>query len=106
LRQFRDLLAYPGIQEVWTIRRRHVSDEFREFVEREIIGKESHPLYAIDEGAHERKRDHQPKSIRCDHVDCCQPMGKLRMDRSAGCDKILTMMIKNATTAANAVRAQ
>jgi hypothetical protein len=50
--QFRDLFGYPGIQEVWTIRRHHVNDEFRGFVEREIIGKESHPLYAIDEGAH------------------------------------------------------
>ena len=50
--QYRDLFGYPGAQEVWTIRRHQFSDEFREFVERELIGKESHPLYAIDEGAH------------------------------------------------------
>ncbi len=51
-RQFRDLLGYPGIQEVWVIRRHHLSDEFREFVEREMIGKESKALYAVEEGAH------------------------------------------------------
>jgi hypothetical protein len=50
--QYRDLFAYPGIQEEWTIRRHCFSDEFREFVERELIGKASHPLYTIDEGAH------------------------------------------------------
>ena len=43
--QFRDLFGYSGIQEEWAIRRNHVSNEFRVFVEREIIGKESHPLF-------------------------------------------------------------
>ena len=52
VRQYRDLFGYPGIQEGWTIRRHHFSDEFRAFVERELIGKESHPLFTIDEGAH------------------------------------------------------
>jgi hypothetical protein len=50
--QYRDLFGYPGAQEAWTIRRHHFSEEFREFVEREIAGKESKPLYAIDVGAH------------------------------------------------------
>jgi len=50
--QFLDLFGYPGVQEVWTIRRRHFSEEFREFVEREIVGKESKPLFAVDEGVH------------------------------------------------------
>jgi len=52
LRQYRDLFAYLGIQEEWKIRRDYFSDEFREFVERDLVGKASHPLYAIDEGAH------------------------------------------------------
>ena len=51
-RQFRDLLGYPGVQEIWTIRRHHFSEEFRELVEREIANKESKPLYAVAEGAH------------------------------------------------------
>jgi hypothetical protein len=50
--QFRDLFGYPGVQEEWKIRRDYFSDEFREFVERELIGKASHPLYRIDDGAH------------------------------------------------------
>ena len=51
-RQFVDAFGYPGIQEVWAIRRRHFSEEFREFVGRELAGKESKPLYALDEGKH------------------------------------------------------
>ena len=50
--QYRDVFVYPGIQEEWKIRRDYFSDEFREFVEREFIGKASHPLYRIDDGAH------------------------------------------------------
>ena len=50
--QFLDLFGYPGVQEVWTIRRHHFSEEFREFVGRELAGKESKPLYAVAEGAH------------------------------------------------------
>ena len=50
--QWRDLFGYPGIQEVWAIRRHHFGEEFREFVEREIAGKESKPLYAVAEGSH------------------------------------------------------
>jgi hypothetical protein len=51
-RQYFDLFGYPGIQEVWKIRCHHFSAEFREFVGREIAGKESKPLYAFDEGTH------------------------------------------------------
>ena len=50
--QFLDLFGYPGVQEVWSIRRHHFSDEFLEFVERELAGKESKSLYAVAEGAH------------------------------------------------------
>ena len=50
--QWRDLFGYPGVQEVWTIRRHHFSEEFREFVGLELAGKESKPLYAVDEAAH------------------------------------------------------
>jgi hypothetical protein len=50
--QFRDAFGYPGVQEVWTLRRHHFSDEFREFVEREVAGKETKPLYSVTEGAH------------------------------------------------------
>ena len=50
--QFLDLFGYPGVQEVWTIRRHHFSDEFREYVGRELAGKQSKPLYAVSEGAH------------------------------------------------------
>jgi hypothetical protein len=50
--QFRDLHGYPGIQEVWAIRRHHFSEEFREFVDREIAGKESKRLYGVAEGSH------------------------------------------------------
>jgi hypothetical protein len=51
-RQFLDLFGYPGVQQVWAIRRHHFSEEFREFVERDIAGKESKPLYAFEEGSH------------------------------------------------------
>jgi hypothetical protein len=50
--QFRDLFGYPGVQEVWRIRRHHLSEEFCKFVEESIAGKESKPLYAVAEGAH------------------------------------------------------
>jgi hypothetical protein len=50
--QWRDLFGYPGIQEVWAIRRHHFGEEFREFVGRELVGQESKPLYAVAEGAH------------------------------------------------------
>ena len=50
--QFLDLFGYPGVQEVWKIRCHHFSNEFREFVGRELAGKESKPLYAVAEGAH------------------------------------------------------
>jgi hypothetical protein len=50
--QFRDAFGYLGVQEVWTLRCHHFSAEFREFVGREIAGKESKPLYAFDEGTH------------------------------------------------------
>ena len=50
--QFRDAFGYLGFQEVWTLRRHHFSDEFREFVEREVAGKETKPIYSVTEGAH------------------------------------------------------
>ena len=50
--QFRDAFGYLGVQEVWTIRSHHFSEEFREFVKREIAGTESKPIYAVAEGAH------------------------------------------------------
>jgi hypothetical protein len=50
--QWRDLFGYPGVQEVWTIRRHHFNEEFRAFVGRELAGKESKPLYAVAEGTH------------------------------------------------------
>jgi len=52
MRQYRDLFGYPGIQEVWALRRNQFSPEFCEFVEGEMIGRASTPLYAADEGVH------------------------------------------------------
>jgi len=50
--QFCDLFGYPGIQELWSIRKHQLSEEFQEFVELLISSAESKPLYALEEGAH------------------------------------------------------
>ena len=47
--QFCDLFGYPGIQEFWSIRRHQFNEEFREFVDQQIVGAESKPLFVSQE---------------------------------------------------------
>ena len=49
-RQFGDLFGYPGIQEIWAIRRHQFSDEFCELVDKLIASETSTALYPV---AHE-----------------------------------------------------
>lgn len=43
--QFRDLFGNVGTVEVWNIRKHQISDHIRDFVEKNIIGAASKPLY-------------------------------------------------------------
>ncbi len=47
--QFCDLFGYPGIQEIWSLRSHQFDVEFREFVDQQIVGAESKPLYVSHE---------------------------------------------------------
>jgi len=49
-RQFADLFAYPGIKEVWLIRKHQLSDEYCNWVEQHVAGASSKPLYVTQEG--------------------------------------------------------
>ncbi len=47
--QFCDLFGYPGIVEIWSVRNHQLSEDFREYVDQNIIGAESKPLYVFGE---------------------------------------------------------
>ena len=47
--QLCDLFGYPGAREIWSARYHQLSEEFREFVENEIVSAESKPLYVSQE---------------------------------------------------------
>jgi hypothetical protein len=47
--QLCDLFGYPGIREIWSGRNHQLSEEFREFVDNEVVGTESKPLYVSRE---------------------------------------------------------
>lgn len=48
-RQFTDLFGYPGIQELWAVRRHQFNDEFCELVDNLIASGQSKSLYPISE---------------------------------------------------------
>jgi hypothetical protein len=47
--QFCSLFASPGTREIWSGRNHLLGEEFREFVDNEIVGAESKPLYVFQE---------------------------------------------------------
>jgi hypothetical protein len=47
--QFCDLFAYTGILETWDSRKHQLSEEFREYVDQNIIDEKSKPLYVFQE---------------------------------------------------------
>jgi hypothetical protein len=47
--QFRDLFGYPGIREMWSVRRHQFNEEFREYADQQIVSAEAKPLYVSHE---------------------------------------------------------
>jgi hypothetical protein len=47
--QLCDLFGYRGIREIWSARNHQLSEEFREFVDNEIVSGEPKPLYVSQE---------------------------------------------------------
>ena len=47
--QFCDLFGYPGIREIWSLRSHQFDEEFREYVDQQVVGAESKPLYVFHE---------------------------------------------------------
>ena len=47
--QFCDLFGNAGILEIWSNRKHQLSEEFREYVDSNIVGAESKPLYIFQE---------------------------------------------------------
>ena len=45
--QLCDVFGYPGVREIWSARHHQLSEEFREFVDNDIAGAESKPLYVV-----------------------------------------------------------
>ena len=47
--QLCDVFGYPGTREIWSARYHQLSEEFREFVDNEVVSAESKPLYVSQE---------------------------------------------------------
>jgi hypothetical protein len=47
--QLCDFFGYPGTREIWSTRYHQLSEEFREFVDNEVVSAESKPLYVSQE---------------------------------------------------------